>query len=188
MRKSLALLFPTALLGCASIACCGKSNAATGTATGNVGGQTLNVASALAFSYPYQGAAEDGGVVTGTSLEVALASRPGVTCGMSERYANNTVLLLEIRNFDGIIAPGTYPLNDTSPAQAFLDTLGPSCGNTELASATGGSITLTVVSSATFSGSFALSFGDAGAMTGSFANVEECTPPEAGAVAASCTP
>jgi hypothetical protein len=170
------------------IGCGGKSDAATAMTTGSVGGHTLSVAATQGYTVPYEPALDDGGIANGATLEVFLASRSETTCAASaqgQRFANDTSLLLEIRSSDAIV-PGMYPLTE-SASQAFFEALGPSCGMIESATATSGTITLTEVTSTVSSGSFALTFGDAGTLTGSFSNVAQCAATQ-GAATESCVP
>ena len=182
------------------LAACGGSAASSdpsGAVTGSAYGTTFNVASVYAFSFG--GVDNNCTVVDGGppqcspgSVQVWLTNRTDDTCSFLQsvsaseteiaEFANQDVLVLNPANPNGELTPGTYEVvprtatNSTTATTATLLTTTSTCKEDINQSATGGTITLTVATSAELKGTYDVTFGSQGSFSGRF-DVAVCDIP-----------
>jgi hypothetical protein len=178
----------------------GSGSGGSGSVNGTVGGASFVVASQLAFIGPADTSSSctgpaDGGVTcttksSGQGVIVVLMNRPNVTCALlrslvtkGTALASLDVLALEVGNDNGDLAAGTYDL-PSGVGQASFDTFTSTCATGLYLTATGGTITLSQMSSAGVAGTYAVTFGTQGTFTGSFNVTSFCDEPDAGSASA----
>jgi hypothetical protein len=207
MRMSQLVVARFFVAGLACNACGGSTGAGSvgsGSVNGTVGGTSFTVGSQLAFIGPADtssvcmGAGDGGETCTTTSkgqgVIVVLTNRPNVTCAAlrsllskETAFASLDLLALEAGNENGDLAAGAYDLASGSPtagAQASFDTFTSTCASGLYLTATGGTVTLSQVSSSGVTGTYNVTFGTQGTFSGSFNVAAFCDEPDAGASAA----
>jgi hypothetical protein len=187
------------LVASAGLSCGGNTTGPRdGTASGTVAGQALAVGVGTATfqdGVPANdcgdASPECGAMTTGHSLTIALTNRSDNQCyevrvaaGAASPipYAGFQSLTLTILDV-GTVQPGHYPLAATfeqpSAASARYWTTTATCGPGVIVDATAGDVTLTSLDPAHVTGTYNLTFGTQGALSGSF-DVADCDPASAG--------
>lgn len=194
----------------ACLAACGGQTSGPGAGSaslsGDVAGTTFTVASVVAGigssgSSSTCSSGPDGGpscvtTSSGQTVVVALTNRADATCEYIQSQATATtqtslasfdVLLLGVYS-QTVVTPGTYAVSDvlapTPGTAARLQTSTASCGKGLNIPATSGTITLTQAGPGEVAGSYSVTFGTQGTLTGSF-DVPVCNLPDAGATSSS---
>jgi hypothetical protein len=183
MRK---LVATSTLAACLA---CGGGNSVTGT----VDGLPLNAKDALSFQAQIPITGFDAGIY---EVGISLADFNGLCADFTNAHspANATLLSLAIASTSPI-NPGTFNVGALSipAASGIFEKTDANCHTAVVAQATGGTVTLTSVSGSSASGSFDVTFPDAGHMTGSFsagncAALANLITGDAGSTAFTCGP
>ncbi|HTP24753.1 MAG TPA: hypothetical protein VMK12_03735 [Anaeromyxobacteraceae bacterium] len=168
----------------AIMACTGSNHNGTATVTGTVGGRTLSVAEAL--STPIDGLCQQvfGNFVGASGLGIWISNVAG-TCGLNSTcsvQANTVTLALAVwvnGSSGSNITVNTYPVYTatTVPPGAQFGAFAAefetdlACALTPVATASGGSVTVTSVNGSAVAGSFTLVMSDGSNVSGSFNTV-----------------
>lgn len=200
----------------ASAACGGTTagNSGSGSVSGTVGGTTFSVASEIAAIATASSSTSGvcggevdaaptctgGSSTTGQAVAVVLTNRADATCsalvnayasGEGLSYANFDYLQLGAQNDAANVGTGTYDIittaTATSGATATFVTTTSTCGMGINANATGGTVTLTKLTSSEVAGSYDLTFGTQGTMSGSF-DIPVCDLPDSGSTSGAAEP
>jgi hypothetical protein len=124
-------------------------------------------------------------------LSLFFSNNAALTCSLFQSlggathntdFADVELLGLDVAS-DSKIGPGTYKLGPapktvTKVGEAFFTSYDSTCTSTEL-KGTAGSITITDVTATTVKGSYDVTFGKSGSLSGSF-DVDYCAPPDSG--------
>jgi hypothetical protein len=197
------------LAGVLGIAACSGSSGGDGgggsaSLTGTVNGATFSVASEVAALQAASTTCSSGGTSgddasagsctnLGQAVVVILTNRSDATCaaaksqissGKEAIFANFAELQLLVANATADLAPGTYDVVNagstaTEGSVAEYASTDASCAASATAEASSGTVTLTAVSSSRVTGSYQVTFGTQGTLSGSF-DVPICDLPVAG--------
>jgi hypothetical protein len=122
------------------------------------------------------------GEPTGQAIALVLTSVPAFTCGTAIQasqenweYGNTQQLIFGVGNENGNVTPGTYSFPQATGQFTTTDS---ACKATDVF-ATSASITLTEVASTALVGTYSLTFGSEGSVSGSF-NIPVCGAPTGG--------
>jgi hypothetical protein len=150
----------------AVLGACGGSNSASGT----VEGASLSVRDALSFQATLTADLPDGGAVY--LVGFVLTDTSGICADIAAQRSppSTTILSVGVEGFQPITL-GTYPVsllpNPDLTVAAFVKA-DANCQSAVSDEATSGSVTFSAISSGQASGTFDLTFPDAGHLTGSF--------------------
>jgi hypothetical protein len=145
------------------------------TATGTYEGKTLDAPVGLAFSTTASASGTfgfDASSETGQLIEVVIIDTAAATCSAlqsnpNSEFSNSSGIGLFVGADTGKVLPGTYMLN--AGVQAQYTVSNSSCGDAGgVPTATAGSVTVTNISGTSISGTYDVTFGSKGAMTGTF--------------------
>jgi hypothetical protein len=200
----LVLTATSSIIGLGLVACGGSTTSPSGSASlsGSVGGTSFTVASSLAeiqaaSSSESCGFGSDGGSTGCTStssgqvVAVLLTNRGDATCsygqshqGSQTEFSNFDELIVGVVSPNGTVTKGTYdvaPPTNSSPQGGFaiFQTTTSTCGMGQEATAESGTVTFTDLTDTSVTGTYDVSFGNAGSFSGSF-DVAVCTLPDAG--------
>ena len=207
MRSIMSIALSSVFVAAALVACGGSTasggGGGTGTVSGAVSGTSFTPVSAFA-AFQAAGSSTncevspDGGSVctasssSGQALLIALTNQAAGSCSalvaditskQEPSIANLDALALIVANEAADLTPGTYPVvttgNPTSGSLGEFQTTTATCGVGVSQQSTGGSVTLTSVSASAVAGSYSVTFGTEGTLSGTF-NVDICAIPEGG--------
>jgi hypothetical protein len=165
------------------LAACGGSTtsggASAGSISGPVAGTTLTIASGMAVLdadtvSPTCALQESGGETCGQQVTVLLTNRADATCASeasNSNYANLRALVIGVSMTSGGVVPGTYAISEnTSVARSFalFLTTTSTCTDGLASVAATGSVTVSDFSATNVTGTYNVSFGTEGTVSGSF--------------------
>ena len=190
MRRRIVVSGLAALVACGGTSLAPKPDASSD-GSGVVNGKAFVAASEFAIILPTQAdmntcieSADGGNWCTassaGQALGVSLTNRSDLTCatlesdeesGANTEFANFDALVFEVLGKSGPVTVGTYNLvtgSSTAGANATFQTTSATCASLPQLLATSGTITFTQITATYLAGSYAVTFGTHGSLSGTF--------------------